>query len=354
MVLNRTRVCMNEAQEKIVERLRPARPMPEEGYDWADPVLLTKEELGELETENIPRGVSIEVGYEHPKGYTVLTSPVRLVCDLKGQFYAEVRDSLYRKYFSAPIGLTEYAQLIRAAVEYREQAAGDVRLVELDDSEEAWIHLTIAIDVEDQLALSAWEHAQEVWLELTKPAEVACRRVDKVLTEVAATIPRVLQSVPLEELVKRVEEERDANEKGRLLEELMLRLFQQVHGWGCRSRRITATEEIDIVVMNESEDSLWEKEGLVILVECKNWSAKCGKDDFVVFERKMRNRFGRCRLGFFISWNGFTDKFTNEELRSCHEPFLVVPITGQEIKHSIASGEFPEMLKHLWEDATMR
>ena len=295
---------MNEAEADIIERLLAARPMPEEGYSGGDPVVLTEEELGELETENIPPGVSIEVGDEH-KGDWVVTSSVGLVCDLEGQFYAEVRESLYRKYFVAPIGLVEYAQLIRAAVEYREQASGDVRLLELDDSDETWVHLTVQIDVDDWLALLAWQHAEEVWRELTKPADVACHRVDQVLTEVAATIPRVLQSVPLEELVKRVEEEKDANEKGRLLEELMLRLFEQLGGWQCRSRVYTATEEIDIAVLNESKDPLWGQEGPVILVECKNWSGKCGKDDLVLFQKKMMNRRARCRLGFLVSWNGF-------------------------------------------------
>ena len=344
---------MNEAADEIIKRLQAARPMPGEGYDWPDPVLLTEEELGELETENIPPGVSIEVGYEHPKGYSVLTSPVRLVCDPKGQFYGEVEESFYRKYFVAPIGLTEYVQLIRAAVEYREQASDDARLLDLDDSDEAWIHLTVAIDVDDWLAIEAWQHAVQVWEELTKPAEVACRRVDKVLTEVAATIPRVLQSVPLEELVKRVEEEGDSNEKGRLLEELTLRLFEQVHGWGCRSRRITATEEIDITILNESKDPLWVQEGPVILVECKNWSGKCGKNEFIEFREKMRNRRARCRLGFLVSWNGFSEKFTKEELRGSREDLLVVLMTGNLIKESIVTADFPEMLKRLWQDACM-
>ena len=34
-----------------------------------------------------------------------------------------------------------------------------------------------------------------------------------------------------------------------------------------------------------------------------------------VFIEKMKNRNGRCKLGFFIAWNGVTDDFSKELLR---------------------------------------
>ena len=82
-------------------------------------------------------------------------------------------------------------------------------------------------------------------------------------------------------------------------------LFSSIAGFRVREHALTETEEIDLFIVNESEIPAFREEGPLILVECKNWSKKCGMDEFALFQSKMLNRGGRCTLGFLVSWNGF-------------------------------------------------
>jgi hypothetical protein len=81
----------------------------------------------------------------------------------------------------------------------------------------------------------------------------------------------------------------------------------------------TETEEIDISVVNDSAEPRLRGEGALILAECKNWTRKCGKNEFVVFHAKLENRSQRCTLGFLISWNGFKETVTKEMLRGSRD-----------------------------------
>jgi hypothetical protein len=89
----------------------------------------------------------------------------------------------------------------------------------------------------------------------------------------------------------------------------------------------------------------------LILAECKNWSSKCGKNEFVVFLAKLENRSQRCTLGFLISWNGFSSTVTKEMLRGSREQILVVPITGEDIRSAVRSGDFAKTLLQCWDRA---
>jgi hypothetical protein len=91
----------------------------------------------------------------------------------------------------------------------------------------------------------------------------------------------------------------------------------------------------------------------VILAECKNWTGKCGKNELVVFQQKVENRRGRSSLGVLISWNGFTETTTKEMLRGSRENVLVIPMTGEDIRASVRSGEFLRALLDCWDRAIM-
>lgn len=85
--------------------------------------------------------------------------------------------------------------------------------------------------------------------------------------------------------------------------------------------------------------------------ECKNWTGKCGKNAFVVFHSKLENRSHRCTLGFLISWNGFSGTITKEMLRRSREQILVVPVTGEDIRSAVRSGNFAKTLLRCWDSA---
>lgn len=113
----------------------------------------------------------------------------------------------------------------------------------------------------------------------------------------------------------------------------------------------TKTEEIDIYIRNESKSEFWKKESIFFLGECKNWTEKCGKNELAVFRSKIENRRDRVKLGFFISWNGFTETYTYEDLRGSKGDILIIPITGQQIKECIIKGEIETFLKDWYRKA---
>lgn len=156
----------------------------------------------------------------------------------------------------------------------------------------------------------------------------------------------------LQELVQVVENAQTSNEKGRALEELIVRLFNEIPDFTVNDIRVrTETEEIDIVLLNNSDDPRYRRESALLLVECKNWSSKIGKNEFVIFKEKIENRRSRCTLGFLISWNGFTDTFTKEMLRGSREQVLVIPIDGKDIILAIQKQAFAQALLYAFDDA---
>ena len=142
------------------------------------------------------------------------------------------------------------------------------------------------------------------------------------------------------QLIERVDASASAADKGEALEELVAALFASVEGFGITSNIRTQTEEIDLWIENNTEKPPLSREGTEILVECKNWSGKVGKNELVIFREKMRNRGGRCTLGFLVSWNGFADTITKEMLRGSTESLVVALLNAAAIRLAVESGDF--------------
>lgn len=138
---------------------------------------------------------------------------------------------------------------------------------------------------------------------------------------------------------------KDSKSKGEALEKLCFLLFSSVKGFRAFSSIRTKTEEIDIVIQNGSKDPFWEKFGPFILVECKNWSSKCRKDDIVIFKNKMENRFGFCKVGFLISLGGFATTVTKEILRSSKGGPVIGLLKQADLEELIASKHRSGLLK---------
>lgn len=145
----------------------------------------------------------------------------------------------------------------------------------------------------------------------------------------------------LENLVGLVENAQSAHEKGKALEELAYKLFETIPGLSINGfDQETETEEIDLILLNNSDDPRFRRESAILIVECKNWTSKCGKNEFVIFKQKIENRSNRCSLGFLISWNGFADTITKEMLRGSREQPLVVLLDGKTIKQAVKNKDF--------------
>lgn len=144
---------------------------------------------------------------------------------------------------------------------------------------------------------------------------------------------------------------KDKNEKGKKLEQVISKLFSMFEGFEVVEQNLyTETEEIDIVVQNESIKGIWGKLSPFILIECKNWSNKVGKNELVVFDKKIENRRGQCKVGFLISVNGFTKELRKETLRGSINDRLIVLLDKQKIFELIESYDRLRLLESYYRE----
>jgi DNA-binding NarL/FixJ family response regulator len=148
---------------------------------------------------------------------------------------------------------------------------------------------------------------------------------------------------------------RNTQKKGKALETLLASLIASVEGFIEIDRNInTATEEIDLAFRNANLDPFWQRQGDVILVECKNWkSQRVGKNEFVLFKEKMENRYGRCKLGFLVCTEVFAQTIEKEMLRSSKTDLLVVPVNGRALQELVDSNDRGQVLLRLMQEALL-
>jgi hypothetical protein len=313
------------------------------------PVAIPASVLSELTAHDLKEGTSLQVGTI--KGNTThLEWSGRLYRE--GQaIFGEADHTWTRKYWYSPLGLEQYLDLVRRAVETRHRLRGDVELTYYDD-DGAYVALHFRISTTETNLARAYAAVRKISDEVEEAAELAADEVGKRVAEVAARLSG-WGSESLDNLVEAVETAKSTDDKGRSLEELCSRLFSSVPGFSVTGRVRTETEEIDISVLNDSAEPRLRREGAIILAECKNWMGKCGKNELVIFQQKVENRRGRSTLGVLISWNGFADTITKEMLRGSHESILVIPMTGEDIRAAVRAGDFVTTLLSCWDRAIM-
>ena len=324
-----------------------AKVLLETAAEDEEPVALPPGVLGELTLADLPDGVSIEVG-TFKNGVLHLEWEGRLS---KGEeeVIGEADYTWTRKYWYLPLGLEHYLDLVRRAVEVRHEKRGDVELTHFED-DGAFIQMGFVVNSGEKNLGKAFQQVKSVCEEMEEAAEDAADQVGKLVAELGSRVSG-WGTRDLEALVVAVEKASSTDERGRSLEELVSRLFETVPGFKVTDRIRTATEEIDIAVLNDSDDPRFRRESAILLAECKNWSEKCGKNEFVLFKEKIENRSNRCSIGFLISWNGFKSTVTKEMLRGSRETTLVVPMSGKEIRTAVRDNSFAEVLAACWERA---
>lgn len=327
--------------------VQQARNLLQGTMDEDEPADLPPCVLPQLTQDDLPEGASIQVG-------TMRDGCLHL--DWSGRLYrdgtsiiGEADHTWTRKYWYAPLGLEQYLDLVRRAVETRHRTHGDVEVTHHDD-DGAYVHLTFSIRTADHNLGRAFDTVRRIAAEVEEAAQQAADEVGERIAEIAARLSG-WGSENLDTLVDRVSTSTSNDEKGRSLEELCSRLFEAVPGFTVTGRVRTETEEIDISIRNGNAEAPFNREEALILAECKNWSGKCGKDELVLFRQKIENRSQRCSLGFLISWNGFTGTVTKEMLRGSRERALVVPVTGKEIRAAARNGDFARVLTSCWDVA---
>jgi hypothetical protein len=167
-----------------------------------------------------------------------------------------------RKYWFHALGLEQYLDLIRRAIERRHRVTGDVELTGYDDD-----GLQIALDfriktTETNLA-RAYDAVRKVEAEIREVADQAVAKVGKQIAEITARVSG-WGSESLRGLVNAVETAASTDDKGRALEELCSQLLSSVAGWTLTRWIRTETEEIDISVLNRSDEPRLSREPLFL------------------------------------------------------------------------------------------
>ncbi|MGC2696973.1 MAG: restriction endonuclease [Candidatus Angelobacter sp.] len=316
--------------------------------DEDDRPILPIDVLRYLTKSDVPKGVYFDIGNLKEDGRhldwsgTMFRDGNRLV--------AEANYCTWRKYWYSTLGMEQYFDLIRRAVETRHRIRGDVQVTHYEEGD-THIDFFYTITTSGTGTLyDAYREALQAVDEIEQTARRAEDEAGKLIAEVAARLSGQA-SQALDKLVHHLETAASPDDRGRTLEELCSRLLETVSGFHVTGRLRTATEEIDISIVNNSNDPRLRRESALILVECKNWSGKCGKNEFVIFKEKIENRNRRCSLGLLVSWNGFAETVTKEMLRGSREDTLVIPITGSDIRRAVAYGEFTQTLLSAWDKA---
>jgi hypothetical protein len=318
-----------------------------DGAGGEEPVFLPPVILSNLTIEDLHPDTFVEVGVTKD-GIKQIEWSGRLYRE-DDQIIGEADYTWTRKYWYAPIGLEQYLDLVRRAVEIRQRTHGDVKVTNFED-DGAFIQLSFAVSTDEKNLGRAYDVVRKVCAELEETSEQISDEIGKQIAAIAARVSG-WGSKSLDALVQAVDTGITTDDKGRSLEELCSRLFESVGGLTVTNRIRTATEEIDISILNDSDDPRLRRESALLLAECKNWMGKCGKDEFVIFREKIGNRNQRCRLGFLISWNGFATTVTKEMLRGSREETLIVPVTGKELRGAVRDGDFLKVLVECWEKA---
>ncbi len=315
--------------------------------EYEEPIVLPSAILGDIEAADMPDGAVVQVG-KFKDGIIHIEWDGTLRQD-GGLIVGEADYTWSRKYWYSPIGLEQYLDIVRRAVEVRAATKKDVKLTHFDD-DGAFIQMTFELRTNETNLKKGFEQVREICNQLEESAESATDEVGKIVAEVAARVSG-WGSQTLEQLVDAVEVASSTDAKGRSLEELMSRLFESVNGFSVTDRVRTSTEEIDLSILNDSNEPRFRREGAILLAECKNWASKCGKNEFVIFKEKIENRSRRSTLGFLISWNGFKTTLTKELLRGSREETLIVPITGKDVREAVRDNDFSSLLTRCWDRA---
>lgn len=141
------------------------------------------------------------------------------------------------------------------------------------------------------------------------------------------------------ELFSECFEEQDKYKKGKILEELIEKLFTSNNQLDLVDKRVnTGDEEIDLIIQNNIDSPFWLAfNSPCFFVECKNWKNKIGTSEIRDFEMKMRNHNKIAKIGFFVSINGFSSEVENELKRAGRDEYHIVLIDSEDLKNYLYS-----------------
>jgi len=179
--------------------------------DPESPVDLPPSVLPKLTVDDLPDGGAIQVG-TLKKGVMHLDWNGTLSRD-GDEIFGEADHTWTRKYWYSPLGLEQYLDLVRRAVETRHRGARDVELTDYDD-DGAYVALRFRINTAEKNLGKAYEAIRKITDEVEEAAQQAADEVGQRIAEVAARLSG-WGSETLDALVDAVETTGSADDKGR-------------------------------------------------------------------------------------------------------------------------------------------
>lgn len=147
----------------------------------------------------------------------------------------------------------------------------------------------------------------------------------------------------LKKLWSAVKTSKTNKEKKETLEDFAEFLFNSIDGVQVNDKDVrTSAEEIDLILINESNKQFWRQLGSPLLVECKNWSKKIGTDELSVFKDRLETH--NIQVGFLISFKGITGNKKKDAILKLREynrnGFKIIVLDSEDLE-GICSGENP-------------
>ena len=199
-------------------------------------------------------------------------------------------------------------------------------------------------DEDNLLVLCALHHAIA-----TKPKTKLDRKTCRMLKQ---TISKLSVSLAVDRDALRqawqevTGEDAQPAEAGMAMESLVSNLLSSIPGFVVAERRYrTATEEIDILVRNESSDPFLQKFGRIVLVECKAMSRPVGPKEVARFVGSLSLR--RSETGLFFSASGFTEAAILRTAQSAYAEIFIVLWGPDDISDLIEADDRVEVFKRV-------
>lgn len=319
-----------------------------------EPAELHIDMLKDIKPKDIPNNSFFTVHSTSKDGHNIE--------EIEGQFVVKDKKievlmflNWYRKWWSGVLGMPQYMDLLKRHIELREKEHKDVSFTSFED-EGDWCHLHYSIHLGSISNYKTLEDcyikAKNIINDVEKPVEAAVLKLDSTLDGIKRNID-LFSELKIEELITKISNKKLSKaEKGMVLEALLVKLFESIKGVKVTERVRTATEEIDLVLFNDCNKGFWKKESSIILVEAKNQTKKTDKNDVVIFQDKIENRRGRCKLGFLVSSAGFTKTVGQTLLRNSKSDTAIVLLTVEEIlkrRH-----DFSELVQEKWNSTVLK
>lgn len=313
----------------------------------------SEDQLAQLTVADIPHGAVLRMGQTDGQGVIRVEWEGCIAVSESGYAQLLIETELWPKFWYGSLGARHHLDLLHRSVLARERTVGDVKIAEYETSDDVCIRLTYRVDPPAAGSALDWvQHSRRVQGEIERPVKAVSDELDRALGRAAHSIA-TNEFASLTDLLALVDASVDAASKGRSLEVLIAAAVQQVPGFTVLDRNCrTATEEIDLTVLNGSDDALLKKEKALVLVECKNWSGNVPRLEVSALEGKIRNRYGRCSLAYIVVWSDLTHDARQELLRQSRGDFVIVPITGTEVRAAILAG--PLTVADLFRDSFLK